>query len=689
MPESTMPSPYHSLNAQNQRLRPPHSPSLIASSQKIRDVKISPDGRYVLYQVTPFYRATERVVSELWLAECNVPRSARRLTSGEYNNRAGVFHPRGKQIMFLSDRCTTGKGQSSIYTLQLDRAGGDSNSEPVILTQENVQGFEISPDGSYVAFMSVGEMTEPEIQRGRDGNDARVFGSKDNLSRLRLYIRDLGTGEIRAPTNIRRDKYIESFTWSPDSSHLLYRLRENRGTEYTESEVDLESISISGVDTIPNFIGRYPRSPSGPNVWLSTGHIASLQNYEPENLLDARTIHIQHPLEDASQTRSNYKNTKRLYGEDEDAVRIVKAQYGLNHNQQDTDLLAVEVSNGTDTHIDIIALTSKTVQYSFTLFRTKDDAIWFNSWDAKRISGPNGEIWYVFAAVLSSGIRHEPPNVWAGCMNATNIGAISQKLQLSSHLKWLLDVAHLKTELIGWKAGDGIELSGLVSYPPGYHSGDGPRPTVLLIHGGPYRRDIPDYMPYFCKWRELCASAGYIVISPNYRGSQGRGQEFARAASAGIGTYDWPDCESMVDEAIRRGFTDPKRLGVGGWSHGGSLTAWGVTKTKDRFKAAIIGAGATNWESMVMESSSPELEAAIGKSVPWDHTCAAQESSRKKSPIHSVAGVDTAVLILHGEKDERVPLGQAIGLWRGLKRKATPRAQDAVELVVYPREQHG
>jgi hypothetical protein len=75
-------------------------------------------------------------------------------------------------------------------------------------------------------------------------------------------------------------------------------------------------------------------------------------------------------------------------------------------------------------------------------------------------------------------------------------------------------------------------------------------------------------MPYFCNWRELFASAGYLTISPNYRGSQGRGSTFAATANAGIGLYDWPDCESMVDEVIRRGWADSDRLGVAGWSHG-------------------------------------------------------------------------------------------------------------------------
>ncbi|KAF9441126.1 hypothetical protein P691DRAFT_766683 [Macrolepiota fuliginosa MF-IS2] len=101
-------------------------------------------------------------------------------------------------------------------------------------------------------------------------------------------------------------------------------------------------------------------------------------------------------------------------------------------------------------------------------------------------------------------------------------------------------------------------------------------------------------MPYFSNWHELGAFAGYLTIPLNYRGGQGRGHAFAASANTGIGVYDCPDCGSMVDEVVKRGWADPERLGVAGWSYGGSLVAWGVTQTKTRYKAAIVGGAATD-----------------------------------------------------------------------------------------------
>ncbi|TFK32017.1 Alpha/Beta hydrolase protein [Crucibulum laeve] len=662
-----------------QRLNPPHSPALIASTEKVRDVKISPDGRCILYQVQPFYKV-DRTTAALWLARTDVEQSARQLTSGEFNDKAAVWHPNGKRVVFLSDRHSPGKSPL-LYTVLVEAS---IDTEPVVLStgfgKKGVQAFDISPDGKYIAFTSVDDPTDEDLKKFQEKDDAREYGSKSGLSRLRLY--DFATQNISTTQGIRQDMHVESFTWSPDSKELLYRLRQNRGSEYSEMEIVVERIMIDGFEC-PKSVSSYPRSPSGPNIWLSSGHVATLQSYEPHNSLDARTLFGQR-IDQNWRVDKSAKRVAKLYGVTEDAVRIVN----LGASSAGDGMVAVEVCKDVDTHIDVVLFSKHDVKTLFTLFQTNEEAIWFGAWDAKKVLTESGEVSFVFAAVLSSGIRHQPPNVWAGRVVGSNGGTVLEKLRLSSHLQWLTDAPMIKAEVIHWKATDGTQLNGVVRYPPGYSASSGVLPTILFIHGGPYRRDIPDYMPYFCNWRELLASAGYLVVSANYRGSQGRGHQFAHAANYGVGVHDWADCESMVDEVIRRGIADPQRLGVAGWSHGGSLTAWGVTQTKSRFRAAIVGAGATNWEGMVMESGSPELEAAIGRSVPWDHSGALQ-SIRKNSPVHSISGVTTAVLILHGEKDERVPVAQALGFWRGLKRKAEGRAREAAQMVVYPREPHG
>lgn len=83
---------------------------------------------------------------------------------------------------------------------------------------------------------------------------------------------------------------------------------------------------------------------------------------------------------------------------------------------------------------------------------------------------------------------------------------------------------------------------------------------------------------------------------------QGRGSDFARAVNGAAGTLDWSDCNGMVTEAIKRRWADPARLGLGGWSNGGFLSAWGLTATKNRYKAAVVGAGISDWGMLAAES---------------------------------------------------------------------------------------
>jgi len=556
----------HSMLAQLSQSQVPQNhqhlnPTFIASQPKIRDVKLSPNGGFILYQVTQFYRSTSRPLSTLWLAETNRPSSAIPITGGEFNDRSGVFHPDGTHILFLSDRQTPGK-KSVIYQLSLvdyitsvyrDRGANtidkDSSSssddiiidevltcpipkpstipEPAILTSKftkkaNIREFQISPSGELVGFLADDDDKEgiaTEIKK----NDVDVielgssssYQTKGRLSQLGVY--NFTTDEIRM-FETQRDKdqqhQLEGFTWSSDSKDILYRLRRSRGMEWSEQvdQVLLESISVVEEVVKPIYLASYPRSPSGSHVWLSTGHIASLQSYEPQNILDARTLHVHHL---PATTR-----TERIYGIDEDAIRILPAYVHPrgkdDPTKNDHDFLAVEVGNDTESRIDIIvfASTSSTHLSRFTLFHTSSNAIWFNSWDVKRVihpssssSNPTTHVTYFFTAVLSSGPYHEPLNVWSGKIHIDQHNSNNQEeenhkfeplsrsnenlVRLSNHLTWLTKTPVLKTEIIYWKNKDGIQLSGLVRFPPNYDITHGRIPTILFIHGGPYRRDIP------------------------------------------------------------------------------------------------------------------------------------------------------------------------------------------------------
>jgi len=164
-----------------------------------------------------------------------------------------------------------------------------------------------------------------------------------------------------------------------------------------------------------------------------------------------------------------------------------------------------------------------------------------------------------------------------------------------------------------------------------------------------------------------------------------------------MGTVDYDDIISLVDEGIRRGLVDKQKIMVGGWSQGGFLSyllavrrngVHGETsddKSDWKIRGAICGAGVTDWDMMSMSSDLVTFEAELAGSAPWATKHGKHgTTARQGSAIWEMADKDIPpVLILHGQEDARVPLTQAVAFHRGCKHYGIP-----CEMAVYPREGH-
>jgi dipeptidyl aminopeptidase/acylaminoacyl peptidase len=252
--------------------------------------------------------------------------------------------------------------------------------------------------------------------------------------------------------------------------------------------------------------------------------------------------------------------------------------------------------------------------------------------------------------------------------------------RLTSFGEALRDVPMGLQERLAWRSEDGTEVDGLLVLPPGKSRADGPLPLVILVHGGPYGR-VADSLEASGKLAsQWLAGHGYAVFLPNPRGGSGHGPAFASAVAAGVGGLEWADVATGIDHLVGAGVADPGRLALMGWSQGGFLTAWGVGQTP-RFRCGIMGAGVSDWGMMVAESDMPTFEGKLGGSTGWEG--AGPHPHDARSPISYAQRVQTPLLILHGERDERVPVGQARFMYRALRAAGVP-----CELVVYPREPH-
>ncbi|MGD0065485.1 MAG: prolyl oligopeptidase family serine peptidase [Streptosporangiaceae bacterium] len=209
---------------------------------------------------------------------------------------------------------------------------------------------------------------------------------------------------------------------------------------------------------------------------------------------------------------------------------------------------------------------------------------------------------------------------------------------------------------------------------------DGPFPFVTLVHGGPYARYADEFMGSWWRPGQWLATAGYAVFLPNPRGGAGHGAEFAAMVAGAVGTDEWTDIVSGIDPLIAEGVADPARLGIGGWSHGGFMAAWAVGQTR-RFKAALMGGGISDWSMQVGVGELGTWEAALGGSCGWESP--GPHRHDQLSPVSYASKVSTPVLILHGQQDANVPVGQATYFHRALDRFGVEH-----ELVIYPREGH-
>lgn len=198
---------------------------------------------------------------------------------------------------------------------------------------------------------------------------------------------------------------------------------------------------------------------------------------------------------------------------------------------------------------------------------------------------------------------------------------------------------------------------------------------MLWVHGGP-QDAYSDAFYGYCPVMPLWAAQGYVIALPNPRGSTGFGQQFTDEVSRDLGGRAFEDVMACVAHLERLPYVDATRMAAGGGSYGGYMMNWFQGHT-DKFRTLVTHAGIYNFTSMYGATDEqwwPEHD--IG--VPWD-----TPDFEKQSPHHFAANFKTPNLIIAGELDFRVPVGEALQLFTTLQRKGVPS-----KLLLFPDEGH-
>ena len=228
-------------------------------------------------------------------------------------------------------------------------------------------------------------------------------------------------------------------------------------------------------------------------------------------------------------------------------------------------------------------------------------------------------------------------------------------------------------EKINFKSTDGTPIEGFVVKPIDFDTSK-KYPTILWIHGGP----TSQYDFTFDPESQLFAANGYVVLLINPRGSTGYGEDFCKAIFADWGQLDFQDVMSGVDYAIAQGYADLNQLSVGGWSYGGILTNYVITKT-NRFKAALSGASEALYRANYgHDHYQLTWEQELG--LPWEN----KEAWERISPYNDVAKIVTPTLWMGGSDDWNVPILNSEQMYMAMKRLGRE-----TQLIVYPGEHHG
>lgn len=601
---------------------------LVVDGRAPQSPALAPNGLLLCYVLTPTSRIGDHSDTEVWLADIDGVVAPRRATSDTATESRPRWSADSSTLYFLSDRADRGIPQVHRHHL--------ATGTVTALTSWRAGIIDHLPlaDPNLVAVLAEDEATEQDARRARDRDDAVVVGEREPHARLRLL--DLRAGQVTTP-EVFGGRHVVELRQRPDGGPLAVLTQASADNDYGPRTGQLHLFDAATGATVDlGAVGADARSLTwwpGEDGW-HLGYIA-----------------LTPPVLQAGNAVFDLAVGSRVLRNRTSGLPMCPTELC----QTDTAPLVV-FADGLNTTLARLDPTGPTTLSQHP--GRVDDLT----------TTPTGE---KIAAL--TGTRYQPANV--------HVGPPAGPLRKITNTRPELNGIALGTQQpLAYRAADGLDLDGLLVLPVGKTASDGPFPLITIAHGGPYDRYADRLQLFWFPSAQWLATAGYAVFLPNPRGGQGHGHQFALSVAGRVGQEEWTDILTGIDLLITEGVADPDRLGIAGGSHGGFVSAWAVGQT-DRFRAALVLAGVTDWGMLAATGEYGQFEAALGGSTGW---CGVGPHPHDAvSPISFASRVRTPVLILHGAEDTNVPLGQAVYFHRALRHFGVEH-----EFVIYPREGH-
>ena len=593
---------------------------------RIGDVAMTPDGSRVFYSERHLDWETNKYEKTFFMipSEGGSPVPFVRKDGGENF----LISPDGKYLSML--RKVEEKPQ--IFIMPLD--GGEAR--PLTEHRGEITDYKWTGDAQSIVFIAKEAMAEEEANEfalGADpifvnkGADGKNHGRWTHLWHLEITSEKVAriTGE---------DFLIGGFDVSSDGSRVVFTARrDNRGNFPFLSELYL--VRTDGNDMKPLTRNRaLERDP----VWAPDGRRFVFHATDDQELgLRNGYLWILNP-DTGELEKLEGQNTGKIdhlvWTPDGESL-LFNEVHGTN-----TNLYQLEIASG-----KVEALTTRTGTHRVLAY----------SQDRSRFA-------YTFDDFDT------PADLYSSDPNGTSV-------RLTHSNPWTEEeILAPKSRVIRWESTDGTQIEGVFLLPGNYRAGSR-LPLVLEIHGGPASNWDNAFEPRFIIYTGL----GYAVLGPNVRGSSGYGDDILRGLMGDVGGGEYDDAMKGVDHVIEAGYIDPQKMGVAGWSWGGVAAGWVITQT-NRFKAASVGAGVSNW----IGESGPGFNWDVANWYIGGKHWTNRDEWRRRSAINYVENVQTPTLFLHGARDQTSSTNQSMVYFDALQDLGVP-----TRFIKFPRQGHG
>jgi dipeptidyl aminopeptidase/acylaminoacyl peptidase len=631
----------------------PLAPESLAKLQFVSDPQISPDGRRIAYVVTRVDLERDTYDADLWLIDGS--EAPRLIVGARGDDTRPRWSPDARALAFVSAR----SGKRQLYILPMN--GGEA--WPLTNEKGGVGAFTWSPDGTRIAYLARGaEQETPAGSAGRARVTERLFFRSDGSGGFvpevqpRLYVIDArpNAAALGPLTDGKTLLDASAPAWAADGRSIVLSANPADDRAQIAGDTELYRVRLDGSTAITPLTDR--RGPDASPVIAANGLIAWTGYDSAEPARSSSTTHLFVMNADGSQRRQLAESLDRNVGEtlitDSAAPRSTgesiafapdgKALVFLTADHGRTRLYRSSTSGGV-----LRELTGELrgELREISMARTGRIAAIFSSptapYDVWSLDRPGGK-WKQLTTHGSDSLQGVPARAY----EELTVRSFDQRAIQA----WLVT-------------------------PPDF---DPQRkyPLILYIHGGPHTLYGENYFHEF----QMHASAGYLVLIANPRGSTGYGQEFANVIQYRYPGDDYRDLMAALDAVIARGFVDERRLGVGGGSGGGLLTSWTIAQTT-RFAAALVERPVTNWHSFASGSDRHAFFVRHWfRDYPWKD--AADYLAR--SPLTYVEKVATPVLVIQSEQDYRTPMDQGLQYYGALRMLGKP-----ARLALFPTSAHG